>query len=123
MKRLSETEHDKMIESVVDYLVLKGFRNIKADLSRYTQPTKITWSATGKGHIPDLTAQNGKLLIFEVETSDSISHTHTADQWKLFATYANQHGADFWVVVPDGSDSVARSRLNQLGIQAKVWAL
>ena len=112
-----------MIKDAVGYLVMKGYRNIKADLSGYTQPTKITWSATGKGHIPDVTAQNGNLLIFEVETADSISHTHTADQWKLFAAYADQHGAEFCVVVPNGFDSNARSRLNQLGIQAKVWEL
>jgi len=123
MKRLSETEHDKMIEGVINYLVMKGYRNVKADLSGYARPTKITWTSTGKGHIPDVTAQNGKLLIFEVETSDSIPHTHTADQWKLFAAYANQHGAEFWVVIPNGFDPNARTRLNQLGIQAKVWEL
>lgn len=84
---------------------------------------KITWAATGKGQIPDVTAQSGNLFIFEVEPADSISNTHTADQWKLFAEYANQHGAEFWVLLPNGSNSDARSRLNQLGIQAKIREL
>ena len=123
MKRISETEHDKIVRDAVDYLTMQGFLNIKADLNGYVQPKKITWTATGKGHIPDVTAQSSNLLIFEVETADSISHAHTADQWKLFSAYANQHGAIFWVVIPKGFDSDARSRLNQLGIQAKIWEL
>jgi len=41
MKRLSETEHDKMIEGVINYLVMKGYRNVNADLSGYVQPIRI----------------------------------------------------------------------------------
>lgn len=84
---------------------------------------KIIWATTGKGQIPDVTAQSETLFLFEVETSDFMSHTHTADQWKLFVEYANQHGAEFWVLLLNGSNSDARSRLNPLGIQAKIWEL
>ena len=77
---------------------------------------KITWASTGKEHMPDVTAQSGNLFIFEVEVADSITHKHAADQWKLFAKYANQHGAEFWAVLPNGSNSDARSKLNPLGI-------
>ncbi len=41
---------------------------------------KITWGTTGKEHIPDVTAQSETLFLFEFETSDFISHIHTADR-------------------------------------------
>jgi hypothetical protein len=123
VKRISESEHNKIVKDAADYLNMKGYVDIKVDLTGYTQPTKITWTATGSGHIPDVTARNGHLYIFEVETDDSISHTHTEDQWKLFAAYANQHGAEFWVVVPGVSEVSARRRLNELNISAKVWGV
>jgi hypothetical protein len=123
MKRISETEHNNIVKDAVDFLKSNGYGEIKADISGYIQPNKITWEKTGQGHIPDVTARNGQLKLFEVETADSISHTHTADQWKLFDAFANQHGAEFWVVVPEGNESKANTRLAQLGIQAKVWEL
>ena len=101
----------------------QGFRYIKADLPGYNQPEKITWKRTGRGHITDLSAQNGNLKIFEVETADSIWDSHTEDQWRLFSYFAAQHGAEFWVIVPTGYDSDANSRLVQLNIQAKVWEI
>ena len=123
MKRISETEHNNMVKDAVNFLKSKGYGEIKADISGYIQPDKITWTETGRGHIPDVTAGNGQLNLFEVETADSISHTHTADQWKLFVAFAKQHGAEFWVVVPVGYESIANARLFQLGIQAKIWEL
>ena len=121
MKRTSESQHDQMVRYAVSFLGNNGYRDIKADLHGFVQPVKITWKATGQGHIPDVTAGNGQLNLFEVETVDSINDQHTADQWKLFAAYANQHNAKFWVVVPNGLEAVAQSRVSQLGIQADIW--
>jgi hypothetical protein len=84
---------------------------------------KITRATTGKEHILNVTAQSGNFIIFRVDIADFITHTHTWDQWKLFAKYANQYGAGFWVVFPNGSNSDARSKLNQPGIQAKTLEL
>ncbi|MBO8183121.1 MAG: hypothetical protein H0Z28_10075 [Archaeoglobus sp.] len=120
-KRRSQSDHDKMVRYVVDYLKDKGFRNIKADISGFDKPNKIIWKTTGEGHIPDVTAENGSLHIFEVETEDSINDQHTEDQWELFAAYAKKYSAKFWVVVPQGSRDLAEKRLNQLGLIAKIW--
>ena len=105
------------------YLYQNGFRDVQADLHGHTQPDIITWTETGRGHIPDVTANNGQLHVFEVETDDSIYDQHTEDQWNLFANFAQQHGARFWIVVPKGSESDAQLRLNQLGLQAKIWTV
>ncbi len=123
MKRLNQSIHDTMVKDAVNYLRSEGFTDIKADLGSYPQPTKIIWKATGQGHIPDVETTNGKHCILEVETCDSISDSHTADQWKLFSRFANEHEAEFWVVVPMGYKYNASSRLTELGIQAKIWEL
>lgn len=123
MKRLNQNSHDSMVRNAVNYLRTNGFNNIKADIGGYDCPTKITWMSTGKGHIPDIDAHGDKKNIFEIETEDSISDPHTADQWKLFSKYADEHGADFWVVVPKGSEYSASFRLAELGIKGKIWGL
>jgi hypothetical protein len=68
-----------------------------------------------------LDPQGQRFCIFEVETADTIGGEHTSDQWTLFGTYANEHNAEFWVVVPGGSASLARLRLDELGLRAQVW--
>ena len=121
MKRINQLSHDNMVRKAVKHLESENFRDIRADLAGYKQPEKITWKNTGLGHIPDLSAQNGNIKIFEVETVDSISDSHTEDQWTLFSAYAKKFGAEFWVVVPTGHKLDADLRLIQLNIQAKVW--
>ncbi len=123
MRRVFEFQHNQLINWAVNYLTAKNFVNIKADISGFVQPNKITWTQTGKGHIPDITAQGTMEHVFEAETPESIFDQHTEDQWTLFDAYSRQHGAEFWVIVPTGSESSAQTRLNQLGIKAKVWAM
>lgn len=121
MKRRHQSEHDRMVKAAADHLVAKGFRDVRADVTGYPQPAKVTWKQTDQRHIPDVTGWGSEFNLFEVETADSISDRHTADQWTLFATYRAQHGAVFWVVVPAGSAAAAHQRLEELGLSAKVW--
>jgi len=120
-KRQSQTHHDWMVQYTANFLVNKSYRNIKADLPGFDTPVKITWKSTGNGHIPDVTADGQQFNLFEVETADSIDDQHTADQWTLFARYAKEHQAVFWVVIPSGYASSANRRLSELGIKASVW--
>ncbi|MEW6327866.1 MAG: hypothetical protein AB1487_09805 [Thermodesulfobacteriota bacterium] len=121
-KRESQSQHDQIVRDVYDYLISKGYKNVKADLKGFPQPDLIYWESTGEGHIPDVTASwNGTSAIFEAETGDSIFDQHTEDQWRLFAANAAQYGKTFMVVVPKGSEASAKSRLAQLGIQAEIW--
>lgn len=123
MKRHNQSDHDRMVTTAARYLVAKGFRDVKADVPGFPQPEKIVWSGTGRGHIPDVTGWGSEFNLFEVETSDSINDQHTAGQWELFAVFAGQHSAVFWVVVPVGCAAAAQQRLKDLGISAKVWEL
>ena len=122
-KRKSRLDHDGMVRSAVAFLASEKFRNIRADLPDSLSPTLITWKLTGKGHLPDISAENGGFNLFEVETADSIGDGHTEDQWKLFAAHAENTGGKFWVVVPKASESAAVKRVEQLGIKATVWGV
>ena len=121
LKRSSQKDHDVLVKQVVvELLRLNSFSEICADLTGHSQPNRIYWETTGEGHIPDVTAKGEHFCIFEVETYDSIEESHTSDQWKLFAAFANQHNAVFYVVVPVGYKKQATQRLTALGITAKV---
>ena len=121
MRRRNQSHHDQMVAAVAQHLVAKGFRDVRADIPGFPQPEKIVWTGTNRGHIPDASGHGDAYCLFEVETADSINDQHTADQWTLFATYAAQHGAEFWVVVPVGYRGAADQRLKDLGLTAKVW--
>lgn len=122
-KRASQSDHDKIVQYAANFLTTNHYRNIKADIPGYQTPTKIIWKDSGRGHIPDVTANGSEFNLFEVETADSINDQHTKDQWTLFATYAEQHNAVFWVVVPQGSGNAAKLRLSLLGLKGEVWEI
>jgi hypothetical protein len=116
----SQKTHDEMVARVVSLLQHNNANSVKADLKGFVQPEKITWSATREGHIPDITAYDGRSLIYEVETDDSINLEHTGSQWVLFAAHARNHNHLFVVVVPRGSNTKASQRLTELGITANI---
>lgn len=120
-KRKSQRDHDNMLKTLADNLITHNHPNVRVDIEGYDRPYKITWKVTGRGHIPDATAGATRPQIFEVETEDSINDSHTEDQWKLFAAHASNTGGVFTVVVPHGCSQAAKSRLNQLNLQAEVW--
>jgi len=122
-KRESQTEHDSLVARAAEYLVQKGYTDVKADVTGWATPEKKTWKHTGQGHIPDATGQGNVNALVEVETADPIYDEHTEDQWTLFATYAKEHSEEFWVLVPKGSEDDAKERLTQLGITGHVWAM
>jgi len=54
--RKSQSDHDSMVKKGTIWLKDNSYSDIKADVTGYISPTKITWKSTGKGHIPDITA-------------------------------------------------------------------
>jgi len=126
-KRKSPSDHDKLVVKAAESLNQNSdFKNIQADVKGYSTPSEINWKGDESGHIPDLKAvgtKTSKEFIFEVETDDSISDNHTEDQWRLFAAYAKQNNGVFYVIVPKGSKQKAESRLKDLELEGKVWAL
>ena len=121
-KRRSQSDHDIMVKQVADFFINKNYPQIAADLAGYSKPDILKWKGKTSGHIPDVTSkQNGTFkIIVEVETDDSIDDQHTEDQWKLFAAYAKRDQAEFLIVVPKNSESIAEKRKLELGIEGEV---
>jgi hypothetical protein len=110
-----------MIKQLADSLVSKKFRDVKADHPDYLdKPSPVVVESFSSFHIPDVTAVGIQMVLFEVETDDTIHHPHTLEQWRLFASYADLNQAEFWVVVPKACMDDARERLADLGLNAKV---
>jgi hypothetical protein len=121
-RRHLESDHDHIVLAVAKHLTGQNFTEIKADVPNFVSPLKVTWKDTGDGHIPDLTGRDpsGHLYVFEVETEDTIRHSHSASQWKLFSAYARQFDASFYVVVPGGCGRAAKAELDRLNLMAGV---
>jgi hypothetical protein len=123
-KRKSQSNHHAMVRTLASHLERKEHTDVKADIKGYAQPELLYWGATQKGHISDVTSNRGRDFVFEVETVDSINHTHTEDQWKLFSANAKQYSKQFIVVVPKGSEAQAWQRAKLLGITLDdVWSV
>ena len=119
-KRKNQTDHDDVVLTTANYLVNKLYTDVKADVDDYETPTKIIWSKTNDGHVPDITAKyNAVEHIWEIETKDSISIAHTKSQWQLFSTFAVQHDAVFHIVVPEGCSEEAEEQAKEWDINAE----
>jgi len=129
-KRRSQSEHDITVEMLANALYARNHNpkmedvaEIKADIAGFHRPVEISMPGFDEAYVPDATALGSKLLIFEVETPDSINDEHTEKQWGLFAAYAEENDAEFSVVVPPMAVLDARKRLNQLSIKATVLSV
>jgi hypothetical protein len=117
----AKSEHDRLVDRLRSQLVANLYSDIKVDLPGHEKPTRIVWTATQRGHEPDASAYYlMKQHIFEVETADSIGDEHTYEQCRLFAAYAQQHSAEFVLVVPVGCNAAAHYHLSNWGLRAPV---
>jgi hypothetical protein len=113
-----------MIKQLADHLIGKKFRDVRADHPDFCdKPARITGQDGTSCLVPDVTATGIQMVLFEVETADTINDPHTREQWELFSSYADLHMADFWVVVPKAKKDEARQRVLNLGLRAKVMGL
>lgn len=119
--RRNQKEHDSLVEYITKELTERKYDDIRADLPGASKPKKVIWQSTGEGCYPDVTGQKSGLRIFEIETADSINDAHTADQWKLFASYADVNNAMFYVVFPKGALGKVKDRLKELALKAVLW--
>jgi len=120
----SQAFHNKMVKQLADSLISKKFRDVRADHPDFpARPVPIVLETAASFHIPDVTAMGIQMVLFEVETDDTINDGHTRDEWASFASYAHRNRAEFWVVVPKASVADAEERLANLGLHAKVMGL
>ncbi len=120
----SQAAHDRLVRQLADLLAEKHFRDVRADLDGHAdRPARIFRSLACPGTVPDVTAVGIQCLLFEVETTDSLDDVHVEDEWRLFAAYAQNRSAEFWVVVPKECKQAAISRMEQLGLEPRVMGI
>jgi len=122
-QRKLQEEHDMMVRKVAEILTGKKYKKVFADLPDYTKPKRIVWESSGQGYTPDVIACRDEVRIFAVETGDSINDDHTADRWRLFASFAEDNDAMFYIVFPHGARDMVVKRRDELKIQAFLWEL
>jgi len=110
--------HDQMIRKLVDNLIGKGYQEIRATtLPEFAdlRPAKIYSSEAARSFTPDVTAfHNGNLMIFEVETVDSVLSPTTHAELRAFASFASEHKAAFYLVMSEQDRGLADATLAEI---------
>lgn len=115
--RKNQKKHDYMIAHIAKALQKAGYINIKANLPSYTKPEKVLLKNIDTVHVPDITAlKHNTNHIIEIETEDTLTDEHTAEQWILLSRFAAETKALFYVFVPAGCKRTATHRISTLGI-------
>jgi len=111
----SHRDHQEMLSSMLTYLRDQGHEILAAD--HKSIPIKPGLFGNSR---PDIVSKDvGKIHITEVETCDSINHSHTRGQWLDF----HRANAKFLIVVPERCVLNAKNRANELGVEATIFSV
>lgn len=116
---ISQKIHDAMISRLAGDLKQRGYGNLRADHIRGyidARPERVYCQVAETWLCPDLTAEkDGRQVIFEVETEDSIDSPVTKREISTFAAHAAENDCLFYLVVPDNEENRAQALLQGLG--------
>ncbi|MBW1699339.1 MAG: hypothetical protein JRH18_14575 [Deltaproteobacteria bacterium] len=113
---------DRMIKYVTRILTDKQHQEVHAIVSGFKMPQRVLRKSTGEWYIPDVTSyKGGQFRLYAVETKETIQAEDTDKRWALFAEYAKQNGAMFYIVFPAGAVLQVKQRLAKLSIEAHLW--
>jgi hypothetical protein len=115
--------HRALVEQVVADCRERHFVRVSAAIEGYPEPRAIRSVDTRKWHTPDVTALGEALVVFDVETAETLEDPSVSDRWRTLAGWASDRQAIFQLVVPRGCAPAARKRLDQEGIYGAVAAL
>jgi len=114
----SQLHHDHMIRQLVDNLIGKGYQEIRAAvLPEFTdmRPLRLYSDEAEMYFSPDVTAlHNDNLMLFEVETGDSIFAPSTQVELRTFASYAAENQASFYLVMSEQDRTLADATLEEI---------
>lgn len=114
----NQLAHDRMILELVNNLIGKGYQEIRAAmLPEFTdlRPEKVYSEETEMFFTPDVTAlHNGRMMIFEVETVDSILTPSTQAELRALAGYASDQQGTFYLVMSEDDRDLATATLDEI---------
>lgn len=107
--------------SALEVIKSRGFLNIRATISDYESPSKITKKGTEKSFTPHITARTdqGKHY-FEIVSKTKKDPEKLVDKWTLLSSLADLRNGTFFLVVPHGKLSFTKNILKQHSINADV---
>ena len=118
----SNSPQEQTILYVTKVLREKSHKDIKAATPEFALPKKVVRESTGEGFIPEVTAiKDDNLRLFAVETKETLFKPETLQRWRLFAEYAKQNNAIFYVVFPAGFVSQVKQKIEASNIEARLW--
>lgn len=118
------SKKEKTAYSAIQLLESKGYKNIKADLPDFEQPTKFIEKESEQAYAPDLTAQTllGKDY-FEIVDSKDRNENKVISRWKLFSNIARLKNGKFFLLVTHGYNAYVQKILKAYDIEANVLKL
>lgn len=108
-----------MLRQVVTALLHDGCTEVWADLPGYRAPA-LQLNDLADGTASDVIAHKDGLLLFAVETRDTIGTPYTLQKWRCLSSYASRSGALFCIVIPAGSLRRTEGILKSNGIEAEL---
>ncbi|HIJ54860.1 MAG TPA: hypothetical protein HPQ03_01915 [Deltaproteobacteria bacterium] len=117
-----ESPLDRMIKYVVNILSEKNNEKIRATIPGFDSPQRAIRKSTGETYIPEVTTvKNKQFRIFAVETKETLGQGEPERRWKLFAEFAKQNSALFYIVFPTGQVAIVKNKLEEFNIEANLW--
>ncbi len=113
---------DRMTKYVADILSEKNNEKIRATIPGFDSPQRVIRKSTSETYIPEVTAvKNNQFRIFAVETKETLEQGEPEGRWKLFAEFAKQNAALFYIVFPTGQVAIVKNKLEEFNIEANLW--
>lgn len=109
----------RTIYSALDIIKSRGFESIRAVISDYESPARLTKKGTEKSFIPHITARtnNGKHY-FEIVSKSKKDPVELINKWMLLSSLAELRNGTFFLVVPHGKLSYTNNLLQEHSINA-----
>lgn len=112
-------ERERMLNSAIAYLRVKGYHEIKAPFKSFPTPQSVFRKASEAGFVPDMIAEKDfGTFIFEVLDDDSLSNwDDRLPKWQLFDEYCHRKmGKLYFIAYSDEADTIAE-KLETLDIK------
>lgn len=124
MSSTQESKQFQFTKKAVELLQKKGYKDIKADLPDFDQPTRFTEKNSDKTFAPDLTAETlmGKDY-FKIVEGDKENMQEVVSKWKLFSSMAKLKNGKFFLLVPYGKKKYTAELVKEHNIDAQLLKL
>jgi hypothetical protein len=115
-------ERERMLNSAIAYLRVKGYHEIKAPFKGFPTPQAVFRKASEAGFVPDMIAEKDfGTFIFEVLDGDSLENwEERLPKWQLFDEYSKRkQGKLYFIAYSDEADTISE-RLEKLDLSASI---